>query len=279
LKLLKHIAILLIVWGFIANPLHSQDTAYVYKEVKLNKAYIKSYFTDSWAIVKSPIRWRGKQWITFGGLAGLTALVYTQDEAVRDAFQRNQSDVADDASKYVFEPLGSGIITIPLSIGFWAVGEIADNRRAARVGLTSLKAISVTAVFTYAFKFAFQRYRPQDNQPPDPRIWEGPFGSYSHTSFPSGHSSVVFAAAAVFASEYRETIWVPILSYSLASLAAVSRVYDDAHWASDVIFGSALGFFIGKFIYKSTLNNPDLVVIPGVSAGGQPGFTMIYKLR
>lgn len=90
---------------------------------------------------------------------------------------------------------------------------------------------------------------------------------------------MIFAVAAVFASEYRDKIWVPILSYTLASLASVSRVYDDKHWASDVIFGSALGFFIGKFVYKSTVKYPDLVIIPGVSATGHPGFTMIYQLR
>jgi membrane-associated phospholipid phosphatase len=212
-------------------------------------------------------------------VAGVTVLAYTQDDLIRDAFQRNQTDGLDKASKYFFEPLGSGMITIPLSLGFWAVGELTDNQRASRAGLSSIKAMAITAVFTYAIKYATQRHRPHDDSPPDPRIWEGPFGTYTSTSFPSGHSSVVFAVAAVFASEYRDKIWVPIMCYSLASLASVSRVYDDKHWASDVILGSALGFFIGKFVYKSTLKNPDLVIIPGVSASGHPGFTMIYQLR
>jgi len=56
-------------------------------------------------------------------------------------------------------------------------------------------------------------------------------------------------------------------------------VYDDKHWSSDVVFGAALGFFIGKFVYKSTVRCPELVIIPGVSATGHPGFTMAYQLR
>lgn len=276
---LRNIFTLLFIAVFTFQGLQSQDTLQQQDDVKLNKAYIKSYFTDSWEILKSPVRWRGKQWGTFAVVAGVTVLAYTQDDVIRDAFQRNRTDAGDNASKYFFEPLGSGIITIPLSVGFWAFGELSDNQRAARVGLTSIKAMAVTAVFTYAIKYATQRHRPYENDPPDPRIWEGPFGSYSSTSFPSGHSSMVFAVAAVFASEYKDKLWVPIISYTLASFAAVSRVYDEKHWASDVIFGSALGFFIGKFVYKSTVKNPDLIIIPGVSASGHPGFTMIYQLR
>jgi len=279
LILLRNIIILLLVGMPILSTAQEQDTLQQHDEVKLNKTYIKSYFTDSWEILKSPTKWKGRQWGTFAAVSGISILAYTQDDVIRDAFQRNRTDELDKASKYFFEPLGSGIITIPLSAGFWAIGVLTDNQRAARVGLTSIKAMAITAVFTYAIKYATQRHRPFDDEPPNPRIWEGPFGNYSTTSFPSGHSSVVFAVAAVFASEYRDKIWVPIMSYTLASLAAVSRVYDDKHWASDVIVGSALGFFIGKFVYMSTIKNPDLVIIPGVSSSGHPGFTMIYQVR
>ena len=275
----RNIIILFFIGTGIITPVQAQDTLREFHEVKLNKAYIKSCFTDTWEALKSPARWRGRQWGTFAVVAGVGILAYTQDDVIRDAFQRNRTEGLDNASKYFFEPLGSGIITIPLSVGFWAVGALSDNERAARVGLTSVKAMAITAVFTYAIKYATQRHRPHDDTPPDPRIWEGPFGSYSNTAFPSGHSSMIFAVAAVFASEYKDKIWVPVVSYSLASLAAASRVYDDKHWASDVIIGSALGFFIGKFVYKSTIRNPNLVIIPGVSATGHPGFTMIYQLR
>lgn len=249
------------------------------KEVKLDGTYIKSYFSDSWEILKSPVRWHAKQWAAAAAVSGVTILAYTQDEVIRDYFQRNQTDARDKASIYFFEPLGKGVILIPLSAGLWAYGAIADNTRASRLGLTSIKAMVIATVFTYAIKYATQRHRPQDNEPANPRIWEGPFGNYNTTSFSSGHSALVFAAAAVFASEYRDKWWVPVIAYSLAGLAAVSRVYDDKHWASDVIFGSALGFFIGKFVYKSTVNNPRISFIPGASATGHPGFTMIYELR
>ena len=277
--IIRYILILFFVMTGFLGRAEVGDTLLLKEEVKLNGSYIKSYFTDSWGVLKSPVGWRGKQWGIFAGVTAITAFTYTQDDVIRDFFQRNRSEGLDQSRTYFFEQLGQGIISIPLCAAFWAVGALSDNQRAVRVGLTGLKAIAVTAVFTYAIKYATQRHRPNDDYPPNPRIWEGPFGSYSSTSFPSGHSSVIFAAATVFATEYKDKIWVPVLSYTLASLASVSRVYDDKHWASDVIFGSALGFFIGKFVYKATVNNPKLVVIPGVSASGHPGFTMVYQLR
>ena len=280
MKIARYILIILLaVFSISATAQESVEDHKDSCDVKLNGSYVKSYFTDSWGVLKSPLRWKGRQWATAVAVSGITILIYTQDDKIRDFFQRNRTQGMDQASKYFFDPLGQGIITIPLTIGFYAYGAIAENQRATRVGLTGLKAMAVTAVFTYAIKYATQRHRPYDDVPSNPRIWEGPFGSYSSTSFPSGHSSVVWAVAAVFASEYRDKIWVPIISYTLASLVSVSRVYDDKHWSSDVVFGAALGFFIGKFVYKSSVKCPDLVIIPGVSATGHPGFTMTYQLR
>ena len=72
--------------------------------------------------------------------------------------------------------------------------------------------------------------------------------------------------ATVYALEYSSTIWVPVLSYTLAAGTAVSRLYDNKHWASDVVIGSALGFVTGRFMWKqSRKGNNKVVILP--SAG------------
>ena len=43
---------------------------------------------------------------------------------------------------------------------------------------------------------------------------------------------------------------VSLLSYGLAGLAGLSRIYDNKHWASDVFLGAALGTVIGKAVVK-----------------------------
>jgi len=62
-----------------------------------------------------------------------------------------------------------------------------------------------------------------------------------HDSFPSGHTTLAFAAAAALDRETRSR-WVPALAYPLATLVAWSRLHDRQHWVSDVVGGAAIGF-------------------------------------
>jgi membrane-associated phospholipid phosphatase len=77
-----------------------------------------------------------------------------------------------------------------------------------------------------------------------------PFSTGSdHYSFPSGHATSAFAVASVIAGQ-SDSKFVDILVYSLASMAAVSRVHDRKHWPSDVFIGSVLGYVVGKAICR-----------------------------
>ena len=125
------------------------------------------------------------------------------------------------------------------------------------------------------FKGLFQRKRPFESDPLDPNWWGGPFDGFHHNSFPSGHTSVVFAAAAVLGSYYKDKKWVGITSYTLAGLVAISRNYDDKHWASDVVAGAALGYSIGKLVYNKH-ERRRLQVEPYGSLYGQ-GISMRYR--
>jgi membrane-associated phospholipid phosphatase len=83
-----------------------------------------------------------------------------------------------------------------------------------------------------------------------------------YRSFPSGHSTAAFAFAAAVSSETQRwwpgTRWVigPIL-YGGASLTGLSRIYDNAHWASDVMAGAALGTFTGVKIVRYQHSHPN----------------------
>ncbi len=71
---------------------------------------------------------------------------------------------------------------------------------------------------------------------------------------PSGHSTVAFAVSSVLANRINNT-FASIGLYTLAGITALSRVYHDEHWASDVLLGSAVGYFIGDFISSKRNNN------------------------
>jgi membrane-associated phospholipid phosphatase len=72
-------------------------------------------------------------------------------------------------------------------------------------------------------------------------------------SFPSGHTAASFAAAAVITDE--TSSWdsstariVAPIAYSSATLVALSRLYENVHWASDLPIGAAIGVLSGKAV-------------------------------
>lgn len=62
-------------------------------------------------------------------------------------------------------------------------------------------------------------------------------------SFPSGHTSSSFAAAAVLF--FAPPPWLGISALCIAVLIACSRLYLGAHFPSDVISGAIIGVFLG----------------------------------
>ena len=64
-------------------------------------------------------------------------------------------------------------------------------------------------------------------------------------AMPSGHTTTAFALATTVARHYPKYKY---LSYSLATLVGVSRLYEDMHWASNVVAGAGLGYISAKFV-------------------------------
>lgn len=231
---------------------------------ELNKTYIKSYWYDTKSFVVSPAKWRTKQWIELGAIAGAGVLAYTQEERIQRYFAGHQSSTAGDFSKYVFEPFGrfSPVIIGGLYLGGW----LAKDNRLTGTSLTAGKAFLVSSAFAVITKQLAHRHRPYQGETPDHANWDGPFSNIEYTSFPSGHSTAAFSMATVYAMEYRSTIWVPVLAYTLAAGTAVSRLYDNDHWASDIVIGSALGFVTGRFMWKqSRKKNSNLAILPSAN--------------
>ena len=88
-------------------------------------------------------------------------------------------------------------------------------------------------LITVGMKRAFGRERPNG-------------GSYS---FPSGHTSHSFTMASISNELYGKNIG--LISYGLATLVAVSRMNDNKHYLSDVIFGAGLGTAVGRAFSKN----------------------------
>ena len=111
------------------------------------------------------------------------------------------------------------------------------------MGRDALEAAVIAGLFTnLIIKPAAGRLRPAES---DGRTVFEPFSS--HRSFTSGHATAAFAVSSVVAM--RAPGWIiPTVAYTLATLVAMDRINDQAHFASDVFAGAAIGLSTGRFI-------------------------------
>jgi len=80
-------------------------------------------------------------------------------------------------------------------------------------------------------------------------------------SFPSGHAATAFAAASVLERHlgYRAA-WPTLL---IATYVGVSRLHDNRHFLSDVVFGSSIGMATGwTVVGRHGRNEYALVPVP-----------------
>jgi membrane-associated phospholipid phosphatase len=51
--------------------------------------------------------------------------------------------------------------------------------------------------------------------------------------------------------QYRESVWAPIVAYSVATGVGLSRLTLDKHWLSDVLVGGVVGHIIGRLVVRN----------------------------
>ena len=222
-------------------------------------------YSDLIYTATSPSRWDRKDWMTAGLVVGGAGLFIGLDEEIRDAFEDNRNSTTDDLSN-IFEPFGNGAITIPALAGFYIFGHVVDNDRAKRTALIATESFLITGLYTTILKATFGRHRPSTGD--SSNAFDG--FTTDHNSFPSGHTSTAFAIATVFANEYEEVPYIKPISYGLATLTGLSRMNDEKHWASDVFFGAALGYFTSKTLLHlhSNKKGQHFTIYPRVDRNG-----------
>ena len=144
--------------------------------------------------------------------------------------------------------------------GAWAaysIGRAIGSQRTAIVGADLVRAQLVNTVFTQGLKLTVNRTRP-DGEP-----W----------SFPSGHSSGTFANATVLQRHFGWKVGAP--AYAFATYVAASRLQANRHFASDVIFGAAIGIVSGRAVTVGRGENRFAIAPMGVRGGAGVSFTRV----
>lgn len=175
---------------------------------------------------------RRSTWVILGIGAGAAALAHPADDSL------NARMTGSAAVGRFFAPgkwIGSAYVQVGAAVGVYLVGRYAVRRapgesrtnKVSHLGLDLIRAAVVSQAFTQAIKYTARRDRPTGEC----------------CAFPSGHASSSFAAASVLERPlgYRGA-WPTLV---IASYVAASRLHDNRHFLSDVVFGSALGIATG----------------------------------
>lgn len=160
------------------------------------------------------------------GVGGLLSAVAYQNDA---HFTRQASAGGTDQIFAVGGSLGDGYMQAGIAVGVYAAGRLSKSNATAHVGADLIRAQLVTGLLVHSLKLATQRDRPN-----------GTHDSATKTyAFPSGHSAATWTTATVL---WRHLGWrVGAPASLLAAYASASRLQQNQHYMSDVLFGAALG--------------------------------------
>ena len=215
----------------------------------------------------SPSRMDKRSAIITLGLIGIGAILYTQDEKIRDYVQDHKTASLDGIFPLI-EKFGNGIYDLGFLAVYGGSGYMTGNEKMRAVSLHSFESFLVANTIGTVAKIGIGRARPYTEEG---RESYKPFSTdTAHTALPSGHTTSAFSIAAVFADEY-DNPWVGVTAYGLASAVALERVYDDQHWASDVFAGAVLGIVAGKsivYLHKRK-ETGSVYLVPLYPPGGQ----------
>lgn len=192
--------------------------------------------------------------LAIGG--ALAAAVYPADRDL--TMHARQSDPLEDTLE-AGGVTGSGWFQFGAAFGTYIVGRATTNETIRAVGADLVQAQIMNAALTQSIKLVVNRERPDE-------------GRYS---FPSGHSSGTFATATVLQRHFGWKVGLP--AYGIATYVAASRLQENRHYASDVIFGAAIGVVAGRSVTVgrgAATFDVSPVVVPG---GGAVNFTLSQR--
>ena len=213
---MKHFVLLLLSLGILSDPALSAPPDTLTNSRMVEQPYIKTtaYFLPSALF-----------------LSGLF-INYADDKKFKQQFQlwirSGHSDFHTDVDDYLqWAPVGELIIS--------GLAGAEARHQPIDQGRYALISILTTSLVTRGLKEGIGETRPNGGM----------------HSFPSGHTSNAFTGATILYFEYRDT--KPLLAWSgylFATATGVLRIYNNAHWVSDVLAGAGLGILIPQIVYR-----------------------------
>ena len=207
----------------------------------------------------------GRDVVRVLGFAGLTVAMFPLDRSIARRLTNERSKAnrflngASKGVEYIADP-GSLVI----GTGLYLFGRFTNHPGVEDLGWHGTEAVLLGGGTAWLLKGLSGRARPfvtGDTTAHDFKFTGG-FANADRQSFPSGHTTAAFAAAAAVTSEaergWPHHFWlVAPAMYGGATLVGLSRMYHDKHWASDVALGAAIGTFSGLKVVRYAHAHPN----------------------
>jgi len=221
----------------IDDPDESTSSPNLFRQIGLD---FKNVFTRKESLV-----------IVGVGLWAAGVASFFDDEIANSRF--NSKKDAGRTSDEIFDPgtvLGGAVVQVGGAFAAYGLGKLLSKPGLERLGRDLVRAQVVTQTLTFGVKVAVGRERPDGS---------------NNRSFPSGHASGSFATATVLKRHYGLKVGIP--AYIVAGYIAASRLSENKHYLSDVVFGAALGILGGRTV-TIELENQQFAMGPMLVPGG-----------
>ena len=206
----------------------------------LEHEFFKNILRDQKAIWTAPLHLQTSDGRWLAPLTIGTAALIATDQSTGDEIAESNSQV--DASR-IISYTGSGYGAAAVAGTFYAFGRVKHDQRARETGLLATEALVDSGILVTALKEITQRTRPTGGRSRSDFLDGG-------SSFPSGHTISAWSVATVIANEYHDKPLVPVVAYGMATAVGIARFTGHNHYLSDVLVGSAMGYGIGRYVYK-----------------------------
>jgi membrane-associated phospholipid phosphatase len=221
------------------------DSIYIPKDAAFSKPYYSRCFDDTKNIALSPFKSTWKGYLTTAAVVGTGFILFNNDEIITKNISSNYSK-SNNAIAETFMLFGDKYFMGSVYIASYVTSVLTDDVRLRKTSLLAIESALFSAAITQSLKFLIHRHRPEDGD--GAYVNDGPSLKTEQLSFPSGHPTFVFSTAKIINECYPEKKYLPFITYPIATMTALSRIYDKKHWASDVLTGAAIGYFTASII-------------------------------